>query len=112
MSDIPLESVVIHRSLTRTNLVLGADRELVMFSGLMAGTLVFYSWDIQAAVVGVLFWFFALFTLRLMAKHDPKLRQVYMRHRIYKAYYPPLSTPWRNNPDSQAKQYRDPWKIK
>lgn len=111
MNDVPLESVPIHRALTRSNLFLGGDRELVMFSGLIAGTMVFYAFDFKSAVVGTLFWFFSLFVLRLMAKHDPKLRQTYMRHRLYKAYYPPHSTPWRNNADSQGRQYRDPWKI-
>ena len=111
MNDVPLESVPIHRALTRSNLFLGGDRELVMFSGLIAGTLVFYAWDLRSAVVGTLFWFFSIYVLRLMAKHDPRLRDVYMRHRIYKPYYPPTSTPWRENTDSQGRQYRDPWKI-
>ena len=111
MNDIPLESVQIHRALTRSNLFLGGDREMVMFSGLIAGTLVFYAFEIKSALVGIAFWCFALFVLRLMAKHDPKMRQTYMRHRLYKAYYPPHSTPWRDNPESQGKQYRDPWKI-
>jgi type IV secretion system protein VirB3 len=111
MNDVPLETVPIHRALTRSNLFLGGDRELVMFSGLIAGTMVFYAWELKSAVVGALFWFFAIHMLRLMAKHDPRLRDVYMRHRVYKPYYPPHSTPWRENADSQARQYRDPWKI-
>lgn len=111
MNDAPLESVTIHQGLIQPNLVIGGDREMVLTSGLVAATLVFYSWEIKAAVVGTLFWFFAIFVLRLMAKHDPKLRQVFMRHRLYRAYYPSHSTPWRDNPPSQARQYRDPWKI-
>lgn len=111
MNDVPLESVPIHRALTRANLFLGGDREMVMFSGLIAGTLVFYAFEIKSAMVGIAFWIFALFVLRLMAKHDPKLRQTYMRHRLYRAYYPPHSTPWRNNSEIQGRQYRDPWKI-
>jgi type IV secretion system protein VirB3 len=111
MSDVPLETVSIHRALTRSNLFLGGDREMVMFSGLIAGTMVFYAFEWKSAVVGALFWLFSLHMLRLMAKHDPRLRDVYMRHRIYKPYYAPHATPWRENTDSQAKQYRDPWKI-
>lgn len=111
MNDDALERVAIHRALTRSNLFLGCDRELVMFAGLLAGTMVFYAWDIRSAVVGALFWFFSVYMLRLMAKHDPKLRGIFMRHRIYKAYYPPHATPWRNNTESQGKQYRDPWRI-
>jgi type IV secretion system protein VirB3 len=92
-------------------LFLGCDREMVMFAGLIAGTLVFYSWDARAAAAGTVLWFVSVYLLRLMAKHDPKLRGVYMRHRLYKPYYPHLSTPWRDNTDSQGKQYRDPWRI-
>lgn len=73
--------------------------------------MIFYSWEWKSAMVGTMFWFFAIYFLRLMAKYDPRLRDVYMRHRVYKAYYPPASTPWRENADSQARQYRDPWKT-
>ncbi len=111
MTEDQLESVPIHRGLTRHNLFLGGDRELVMFSGLISGTMVFYAFEIKSAMVGCLFWAVSLFLLRLMAKHDPKLRETYMRHRLYKAYYPPHSTPWRDNTESQGRQYRDPWKI-
>lgn len=111
MNDVSLERVPIHRGLIRNNLVWGGDREMVLFAGLIAGTLIFYAWEVKAATVGIVFWTFAIWVLRLMAKHDPKMRQTYMRHRIYKAYYPPNSTPWRNNAPSQGRQYRDPWKI-
>lgn len=111
MNDEVLESVPMHRGLTRSNLWLGGDREMVQFSGLISGTLIFYAFEIKAAIVGVLFWVFSLYVLRLMAKHDPRMRDTYMRHRIYKPYYPPHSTPWRCNTESQGKQYRDPWKV-
>jgi hypothetical protein len=51
-------------------------------------------------------WFGALFAFRLMAKADPKMRHVYLRHRRYKAYYPARSTPFRENTTSQGKQYK------
>jgi type IV secretion system protein VirB3 len=111
MNDVPLESAPVRLSLTRPNLFLGGDRELVMFSGLIAGTLVFYAWNLAAAAVGTLLWSFSLFALRLMAKHDPRLRDVYRRHRLYRAYYPPLATPWRDNSAGQGRQYRDPWRL-
>jgi type IV secretion system protein VirB3 len=41
-----------------------------------------------------------------MAKADPQLRFVYLRHRRYQRYYPAQSTPFRSNPRSQGKQYR------
>lgn len=84
---------------------MGGDRELVMFSGLLAGALIFTSQELRATVFGAVLWFSALFLFRLMAKADPKMRHVYLRHRRYKAYYPPRSTPFRENTNSQGKQY-------
>jgi type IV secretion system protein VirB3 len=41
-----------------------------------------------------------------MAKADPRLRFVYMRHRRYKPYYPARSTPFRVNASGQGRQYK------
>lgn len=100
-----LRAIPIHRAVHRENLFMGGDRELVMFSGLLAGALVFSAQEIRATIFGIVLWFGALFALRLMAKADPKLRHVYLRHRRYKPYYPPRATPFRSNPASQGKQY-------
>ena len=78
----------------------------MMFSGLMAGALIFSAQDLRATLFGVGLWFGALFACRLMAKADPKMRHVYLRHRRYKKYYPPRSTPFRENTPSQGAQYK------
>ncbi|EMK3344944.1 MULTISPECIES: conjugal transfer protein TrbD [Vibrio] len=101
-----LRTIPIRRAGNRENLFMGGDRELVMFSGLLAAALIFSAQEIRATVFGVCLWFGALFVCRLMAKSDPKLRHVYLRHRIYKAYYPARSTPFRENTSSQGKQYK------
>lgn len=85
---------------------MGGDRELVMLSGVMAFALIFSAAELRATVVGVLLWFAALFVFRWMAKVDPRMRQVYLRHRRYAAYYPPRATPFRENSKAQARQYR------
>jgi type IV secretory pathway TrbD component len=85
---------------------MGGDRELVMFSGLIAGALIFSAQELRATVFGVCLWFGALFVFRLMAKSDPKLRHVYLRSRRYKKYYPPRGTPFRENTQSQGEQYK------
>lgn len=92
-----LIQVPIHRFSFRHNLVLGCDRELIMFAGLMVFALIFSAQTIPAAVYGIVFWTISLFLLRLMAKSDPQMRAVYMRHRRYNKYYPARSTPFRNN---------------
>ncbi len=101
-----LRTIPIRRAGNRHNLFMGGDRELVMFTGLMAVALIFSAQEVRASVVGLLLWFGALFMFRLMAKSDPKMRQVYLRQRRYKRYYPARSTPFRVNPTSQGKQYK------
>lgn len=96
----------INRSASRPNLFLGGDRELVLFAGLLAFALIFSAQELRATLFGLALWVGALFVLRLMAKADPLLRHVYLRHRRYRTYYPARSTPFRENPPSQGRQYR------
>ena len=100
-----LRAIPIRRAGNRHNLFMGGDRELVMFSGLMATALIFSAQELRATVVGLLLWFCALYLCRLMAKSDPKLRFVYLRHRRYKPYYPARSTPFRSNTRNQGRRY-------
>ena len=101
-----LHRVPIRRIGNRSNLFMGGDRELVMLAGLIAFSLVFNAQEWRAAIVGTGLWVAALFLLRLMAKSDPLMRQVYLRHRRYKAYYAPRATPFRRNGPIQERQYR------
>jgi len=101
-----MRTIPIRRAGNRVNLFMGGDRELVMFSGLLAFALIFSAQDMRATVFGLVLWFGALFMLRVMANSDPKMRHVYLRHRRYRTYYPPRSTPFRDNPQSQGNQYK------
>ena len=92
-----LRTVPIRRAGNRHNLFMGGYRELVMFAGLLAFALVFSAQELRASVFGLALWFVSLFMFRLMAKSDPQLRFVYLRHRRYKKYYPARSTPYRVN---------------
>ena len=101
-----LRTIPIRRAGNRSSLFMGGDRELVMLSGVMAFALIFSAAELRATVVGVLLWFAALFVFHWMAKADPRMRQVYLRHRRYAAYYPPRATPFRENSTAQGRQYR------
>lgn len=92
-----MRTIPIHQSANRENLFMGGDRELVMFSGLLSASLIFSAQELIATVFGMSLWFFSLFLFRLMAKADPKLRHVYLRHRKYRSFYPARSTPFRQN---------------
>lgn len=85
----------IHRALSRPNLLLGADRELVLVTGLAAAILIFVVLTWYAALLGIAIWIVVVAALRMMAKADPMMRRVYARHIGYRATYRPTSTPWR-----------------
>ncbi|GLS35259.1 conjugal transfer protein TrbD [Mesorhizobium tianshanense] len=85
----------VHRALSRPNLLMGADRELVLLTGLASVILIFVVLTWYAALFGVAIWLVAVAALRMMAKSDPMMRRVYLRHISYKAYYRATSTPWR-----------------
>lgn len=101
-----LRRVPIRRIGNRHNLFMGGDRELVMLSGVIAFALIFSAQEWRAAIIGTVLWITALYLLRLMAKSDPLMRKVYLRHRRYKAYYGPRATPFRENTRSQEWHYR------
>ena len=82
-----LRKVPIRRIGNRHNLFMGGDRELVMLAGLLAFALVFNAQEMRAADYRHAPVDRRLFLLRLMAKSDPQMRSVYLRHRRYKAYY-------------------------
>lgn len=101
-----LRRTPIRRSGHRENLFLGGDRELVMLSGLIAFILIVVAQQLVMTVIGIVFWLGSVYLARLMAKSDPKLRHVYLRHRLYASYYPARATPFRENGDNQGRRYR------
>ncbi len=85
----------IHRALSRPNLLLGADRELVLLTGLAAVILIFVVLTWFSTLMGLAVWTGVVGILRMMAKADPMMRHVYLRHIRYRPHYRPTSTPWR-----------------
>ena len=90
-----LDRVRIHRALSRPTLLFGADRELVLVTGLTAVILIFVVLTVASALVGFAIWVLVVGALRMMSKADPLMRQVYLRHIKYRSHYRPTSTPWR-----------------
>jgi type IV secretory pathway TrbD component len=85
----------IHRALSRPNLLMGADRELVLITGLAAIILIFVVLTVYSALFGIAVWIVVVAVLRMMARADPMMRRVYIRHIAYKPSYRATSTPWR-----------------
>lgn len=95
--DTMLDRHPIHRALSRPNLLLGADRELVLVTALVSAILIFVVITPYAAVLGFLAWTVIVAALRRMAKSDPMMRQVYLRHIRYRPAYRATSTPFIRN---------------
>lgn len=94
-AGVPLARSRIHRALSRPNHLMGADRELVLLTGLATVILIFVVLTWFSALFGIAIWIAVIGALRMMAKADPLMRQVYLRHVGYKPTYRPTSTPWR-----------------
>ena len=97
MADLgsSLQRTRIHRALSRPNLLMGADRELVLVTGLASIILIFVVLTWISALFGLAVWSVIVGLLRMMAKADPLMRRVYLRHITYRPHYRPTSSPWR-----------------
>lgn len=91
----PLATARIHRALSRPNHLMGADRELVLLTGLATVILIFVVLTWFSVLLGIAIWIGVVGALRIMAKADPMMRQVYLRHIRYRPNYRPTSSPWR-----------------
>jgi len=89
------QRIPIYRALHRPHLIMGAERNLVLAAGALAGVLVFVVMTLMSIVIGIALWGIAIFIFRRMAKADPYMFEVYLRHIKYKSYYPARPTPWR-----------------
>jgi len=80
--------VVIYQSANRPHLLLGGDRELVLFSALLSAMLIFALVTWWGVLTGITLWFLSVAILSRMGKADPLLRRVYLRHLRYRPFYP------------------------
>ena len=88
-------TIPIHQSLHRPNHVLGAEREPVLCCGLISFLVGVGGFSLASALCALAFYIFALFVLRLMAKRDPIMTQVWRRHIAQQEYYSAKSSRWR-----------------
>ncbi|MCW5320678.1 conjugal transfer protein TrbD [Verminephrobacter aporrectodeae subsp. tuberculatae] len=84
-----------HRALHRPQQIMGGERELMLFSMLIAVGLIVSAMNFVATIIGLIIWFVCVQGLRKMAKSDPEMSKVYIRQLKYKHYYGPFSRPFR-----------------
>ncbi|GKG93852.1 conjugal transfer protein TrbD [uncultured Desulfovibrio sp.] len=85
----------IHQSLHRHNLVLGAERELAMSSALIALLVGIGGVTVISGIAAFVFWIAAIFVLRRMARADPLMSKVWMRHVKQQDLYSAKASRWR-----------------
>jgi type IV secretion system protein VirB3/type IV secretion system protein VirB4 len=88
-------TVPIHQSLHRHTHVLGAEREPVMTSALIALLVGVGGLTAVSAISAIIFWIVCIFALRHMAKADPLMCRVWLRHIKQQDYYPAKASRWR-----------------
>lgn len=84
-----------HRALHRPQQVMGGERELTLFSMLVAGGLIVSAMNLVATLLGLVIWLVCIQGLRKMAKADPIMSKVYIRQLKFGHYYGPFSRPFR-----------------
>ena len=87
-------AIPLHRALIRPILLLGAERELVLSTALLAAGLIFSVHQWWSVVIGGGLWLIGLTALQQMAKADPLLSQVLARPLRYPRWYPARATPF------------------
>ena len=83
--------VIFYRSANRPQLLLGCDRELAIFSIFVCVLVAFSLMSLWGAFAAAVLWGIFTAILSRMAKSDPLLRQVYIRHVKYQPFYPAKS---------------------
>jgi type IV secretory pathway TrbD component len=95
MSADALRQTRIRRALHRPQQIWGGERELMLFSLLLAGGIIIAALNGVATLIGLVLWLACVSGLRRMAKVDPALSKIYLRQLRYGDYYGPFSRPWR-----------------
>lgn len=90
-----VRKIAVHQSLQRHNFVMGAEREFVMTSALIALLVGIGGLTLLSGVVAAVFWIVAVFVLRRMAKADPIMSKVWMRHVKQNDFYSAKASRWR-----------------
>ncbi len=90
----PLRRTSICRALHRPALLLGAERDLMLLTLLALGGLAVCAANLLAIGVCIMLWLVVSQLLREMAKADPRLSRIYLRHLRHAPYSPARSRPF------------------
>ena len=87
-------SVPLHQSMLRTMLLLGAERELILALGIVAGVFIVSLFQLWAAIFGLILWAVGAWALTRAANFDPQLSKTFGRSLQYRKLYKSAATPF------------------
>lgn len=82
-----LRRIPVHSSLHRADLVMGAERELALGSALAALLVGIGGMSLVSAGTAIVFWLCVIWALRRMARADPMMSKVWLRHVRQQVFY-------------------------
>src|SRR5688500_1467699 len=91
----PLRETPFYSALHRPHLILGCDRELLMFSMFFAASLMISGAGWFLFFLGLATIPCSIFVLRRMTAADPLMWKIFWRQLSYSDYYAPFSRPYR-----------------
>lgn len=94
MSEQSLQRADIYSALNKPNLIFGADRELILMTGVVSFALFFTGLTMVTTLTAIVILMVNSFFLRLMAKSDPMMRHIFIRQVKYSRFYYAKSTPF------------------
>jgi type IV secretion system protein TrbD len=100
-----MRQTLFFRVLHRPRLFLGGEREPTLMTAMVAGGLAVSGQNLVAIAIAAALWFGSIGYFRQMAKSDPQMTTIYIRHRKYGVYYPPRSRPYRGDERSPTVFY-------
>jgi type IV secretion system protein VirB3 len=87
-------SVPLHQSMLRPMLLLGAERELILALGIVAGVFIVSLFQLWAAIFGLILWAVGAWVLTRAANFDPQLSKTFGRSLRYRKLYKSAATPF------------------
>jgi type IV secretion system protein VirB3 len=85
--------VPLHQSLLRPMLLMGAERELILALGVVAGVFIVSLFQLWAAIFGIVLWSVGAWALARAANFDPQLSKTFARSVRYQKLYKSAATP-------------------
>ncbi len=92
MDNTELNVNYVYKIGTRTALLMGCERNLILITFILCGVCSFALQSLLGIVFALVLLLVSLSLFRQLAKSDPKMSEVYLKHIKFKKFYPAHAT--------------------